>query len=70
VCTEILREDYGYGGSVDLMRKRMAEMPTRSRNAGRERRLYALICSLPYARSKRRATRAKSRFAAWRSKGR
>lgn len=73
--TEILRDDYGYGGSVDLVRKRMAvlrprelraaqrtgyrpgqvlqvdwaEMPTRPTIAGRERRVYALICSLPYS---------------------
>lgn len=73
--TEILCEDYGYGGSIDLVRKRMvvlrprevrpaqrtgyrpaqvmqvdwAEMPTRPKIAGRERRIYALICSLPYS---------------------
>jgi transposase len=73
--TEILRDDYGYAGSVDLVRKRMAamrprevrpaqrtgyrpgqvlqidwaEMPTRPKIAGRERRVYALICSLPYS---------------------
>ena len=73
--TELLRDDYGYAGSVDLVRKRMAalrpsggrpaqrtgyrpgqvmqvdwaEMPTRPRVAGRERRVYALICSLPYS---------------------
>lgn len=74
--TELLRDDYGYSGSVDLVRKRMAvlrppggeraaqrtgyrpgqvmqvdwaEMPTRPRIAGRERRVYALICSLPYS---------------------
>ena len=72
---EMLRDDYGYGGSVDLVRKRMAtlrprsvrpaqrtgyrpgqvmqvdwaEMPTRPRIAGRERRVYALICSLPFS---------------------
>jgi transposase len=72
---EMLRDDYGYGGSVDLVKKRMAalrprsqrpaqrtgyrpgqvlqvdwaEMPTRPRVAGRERRVYALICSLPYS---------------------
>ncbi len=65
--TEILREDYAYEGSVDLVRKRMAamrprevrpaqrtgyrpgqvlqidwaEMPTRPKIAGRERRIYA-----------------------------
>jgi transposase len=73
--TELLRDEYGYAGSVDLVRKRMAglrprevrpaqrtgyrpgqvmqvdwaEMPTRPRVAGRERRVYALICSLPYS---------------------
>jgi transposase len=74
--TETLRDDYGYAGSVDLVRRRMAalrpplgeraaqrtgyrpgqvmqvdwaEMPTRPRIAGRERRVYALICSLPYS---------------------
>jgi len=72
---QILRSDYGYVGSVDLVRKRMAalrprevrpaqrtgyrpgqvmqvdwaEMPTRPKIAGRERRVYALICSLPYS---------------------
>ena len=73
--TEILCDDYGYAGSVDLVRKRLAvlrprgvraaqrtgyrpgqvaqfdwaEMPTRPVIAGRERRVYALICSLPYS---------------------
>ena len=73
--TEKLRDDYGYQGSVDLVRKRIAvlrprevrpaqrtgyrpgqvaqldwaEMPTRPRIAGRERRVYALVCSLPYS---------------------
>lgn len=73
--TEILREDYGYTGSVDLVRKRLAllrprrerpaqrtgyapaqvmqvdwaEMPTRPKTLGRERRVYALICSLPFS---------------------
>jgi len=73
--TELLRDDYGYTGSVDLVRKRMAvlrprsarpaqrtgyrpgqvmqvdwaEMPTRPKISGRERRVYALICSLPYS---------------------
>jgi transposase len=73
--TEVLRDDYGYAGSVDLVRKRLAalrphaerpaqrtgyrpgqvmqvdwaEMPTRPRVAGRERRVYALICALPYS---------------------
>ncbi len=74
VC-ELLRDDYGYVGSVDLVRKRMAllrpgelrpaqrtgyrpgqvmqvdwaEMPTRPKIAGRERRVYALVCSLPFS---------------------
>lgn len=73
--TEILRDDYGYTGSVDLVRKRLAglrprsvrpaqrtgyrpgqvvqvdwaEMPTRPKLLGRERRVYALIFSLPYS---------------------
>jgi len=73
--TELLREDYGYAGSVDLVRKRLAqlrpkserpaqktgyrpgqvmqvdwaEMPTRPRVLGRERRVYALICTLPFS---------------------
>ena len=73
--TELLRDDYGYAGSVDLVRKRIAmlrprevrpaqrtgyrpgqvaqfdwaEMPTRPLSAGRERRVYALICALPYS---------------------
>ncbi len=73
--TEILRDDYGYQGVVDLVRKRLAalrprserraqktgyrpgqvlqvdwaEMPTRLGIAGRERRVYALICSLPFS---------------------
>jgi transposase len=73
--TEILREDYGYTGSIDLVRKRLAllrprveraaqktgyrpgrvlqvdwgEMPTRPRIAGRERRVYALVFSLPFS---------------------
>jgi transposase len=73
--TEILREDYGYVGSVDLVKRRLArlrpratrpaqrtgyrpgqvlqvdwaEMPTRPRIAGRERRVYALVLSLPYS---------------------
>lgn len=71
--TELLRE-HGYEGSVDLVRRRLAElrprevrpaqrtgyrpaqvmqldwaeMPTRPRLAGRERRIYALVASLPY----------------------
>jgi transposase len=73
--TEILREDHGFTGSVDLVRKRLAalrpraerpaqrtgyrpgqvlqldwgEMPTRPRIAGRERRVYALVATLPYS---------------------
>jgi transposase len=73
--TEILREDYGYTGSVDLVRKWLArlrprsvrpaqrtgyrpgqvlqidwgEMPTRPKIAGRERRVYALVATLPYS---------------------
>jgi transposase len=73
--TEILREDFGYTGSVDLVRKRLAvlrprpvrpaqrtgyqpgqvlqfdwgEMPTRPRIAGRERRVYAVVATLPYS---------------------
>jgi transposase len=74
-ATEILRDDYGYVGSVDLVRRRLAElrpkparaaqktgyrpgqvmqvdwaeMPTRPRIHGRERRVYALICTLPFS---------------------
>lgn len=73
--TEILRDDYGYGGSVRLVRLHLrrlrppalrpaqrtgyrpgqvlqldwAEMPTRPSVAGRERRVYALLASLPYS---------------------
>jgi transposase len=73
--TEILREEYGYSGSVRLvqahlqrLRPRMvrpaqrtgyrpgqvlqldwAELPTRPRLAGRERRVYALVAALPYS---------------------
>jgi transposase len=73
--TEVLRDDYGYTGSVDLVRKRLAtlrprterpaqrtgyrpgqvlqvdwaEMPTRPKLAGRERRVYALVCALPFS---------------------
>ena len=72
-ATEILRAEYGYVGSVDVVRRRLrelrpsavrpaqrtgyrpgqvlqldwAEMPTRPRVAGRERRVYALVASLP-----------------------
>jgi transposase len=73
--TEILREEYGYGGSVRLVRAHLqrlrprlvrpaqrtgyrpgqvlqldwAEMPSRPRLGGRERRVYALVASLPYS---------------------
>jgi transposase len=73
--TEILREDYGYTGTVDLVRRRLAllrprsegaaqktgyrpgqvlqvdsaEMPTRPKIAGRERRVHALVLSLPFS---------------------
>jgi transposase len=74
-ATELLREEYGYEGSVDLVKRRLrelrpsrarpaqrtgyrpaqvlqldwAEMPTRPTLGGRERRVYALIASLPYS---------------------
>jgi len=74
-ATELLREEYGYDGSVDLVKRRLrelrpasvraaqrtgyrpaqvlqldwAEMPTRPMVAGRERRVYALVASLPYS---------------------
>lgn len=74
-ATELLRDEHGYEGSVDLVRKRLAqirprserpaqrtgyrpaqvmqvdwaEMPTRPKIDGEERRVYALICSLPYS---------------------
>lgn len=74
-ATELLREEYGYEGSVDLVKRRLrrlrppavrpaqrtgyrpgqvlqldwAEMPTRPQLLGRERRVYALIASLPYS---------------------
>jgi transposase len=73
--TEILRDDYGYAGSVDLVRRRLqalrlpteraaqrtgyrpgqvlqldwTELPTRPKIGGRERRVYALVGSLPYS---------------------
>src|SRR5438874_2614459 len=73
--TEILRDDYGYTGSVRLVQEHVqrlrtsrvrpaqrtgyrpgqvlqldwAEMPTRPKLAGRERRVYALLASLPYS---------------------
>jgi transposase len=73
---EILRDDCGYAGGVDLVRKRLAvlrprrteraaqktgyrpgqvmqvdwaEIPTRPRIAGCERRVFALICTLPFS---------------------
>jgi transposase len=74
-ATELLRDEYGYDGSIDLVKRRLrelrplpvrsaqrtgyrpgqvlqldwAEMPTRPRLAGNERRVYALIASLPYS---------------------
>jgi transposase len=74
-ATGLLRDEYGYDGSVDLVRRRLrelrprsvrpaqrtgyrpgqvlqldwAEMPTRPVVAGRERRVYVLVCSLPYS---------------------
>src|SRR5262245_13525879 len=74
-ATELLRDEYGYDGSVDLVKRRLrqlrpsgvrsaqrtgyrpgqvlqldwAEMPTRPTLAGRERRVYALVASLPYS---------------------
>ena len=74
-ATELLRDEYGYDGSVDLVKRRLrelravsvrpaqrtgyrpgqvlqldwAEMPTRPRLAGRERRVYALVASLPHS---------------------
>jgi transposase len=73
--TEILREHYGYSGSVDVVKRKLrelrppkerpaqrtgyrpgqvmqldwAEMPTRPKIGGRERRVYALIGTLPYS---------------------
>ena len=73
--TEILRDEYGYAGSVRLVQARLqqlrpssvrpaqrtgyrpgqvlqldwGEMPTRPMLAGRERRVYALVASLPYS---------------------
>ncbi len=74
-ATELLREEYGYEGSVDVVKRRLrelrprsvrpaqrtgyrpgqvlqldwAEMPTRPAIAGRERRVYALVASLPFS---------------------
>ena len=39
--TEILRDDYGYVGSVDLVRKRLAQLRPRSRAGGAEDGLSA-----------------------------
>jgi transposase len=73
--TDILRDDYGYEGSVDLVKRRLRalrppreraaqrtgyrpgqvlqldwlELPTRPKIAGRERRIYALLGTLPYS---------------------
>jgi transposase len=73
--TEILRDEYGYTGSVRLVQEHVqrlrprtvrpaqrtgyrpgqvmqldwAVMPTRPKLAGRERRVYALLVSLPYS---------------------
>ncbi len=73
--TEILRLEYGFGGSERLVREHLrrlrptsvrpaqrtgyrpaqvlqldwAELPTRPRIAGRERRVYALVAALPYS---------------------
>ena len=78
-----MREEYGYDGSVDLVKRRLrelrprtvrpaqrtgyrpgqvlqldwAEMATRPRLAGRERRVYALVASLPYSWRAARARR-------------
>lgn len=73
--TEMLRDEHGYQGSVDLVRRKLSslrpredraaqrtgyragqvvqfdwgEMPTRPRIAGVERRVYALVASLPFS---------------------
>ena len=73
--TDILRDDHGYEGSVDVVKRRLRELrppsecpaqrtgyrpgqvlqldwlelPTRPRIAGRERRVYALLGTLPYS---------------------
>jgi transposase len=73
--TELLRDEHGFTGSVDLVRRRLAglrpaverpaqrtgyrpgqvvqfdwgEMPTRPRIGGVERRVYALVASLPFS---------------------
>jgi transposase len=74
-ATELLRDEYGYDGSVDLVKRRLresrppstrpaqrtgyrpgqvlqldwTEMSSRPTLAGRERRIYALVASLPYS---------------------
>src|SRR3990170_7556385 len=74
-ATEILCAEYGYRGSVELVKLRLralrpasvrpaqrtgyrpgqvlqldwAELPSRPRIAGRERRIYAFLASLPYS---------------------
>jgi transposase len=73
--TDILRDEHGYEGSVDVVKRRLRELrppaarpaqrtgyrpgqvlqldwlelPTRPRIAGRERRVYALLGTLPYS---------------------
>lgn len=73
--TDILRDEHGYEGSVDVVKRRLRalrpprgrpaqrtgyrpgqvlqldwlELPTRPRIGGRERRVYALLGSLPYS---------------------
>jgi transposase len=73
--TDILRDEHGYEGSVDVVKRRLRELrppserpaqrtgyrpgqvlqldwlelPTRPKVAGRERRVYALLATLPYS---------------------
>jgi transposase len=73
--TDILRDDYGYEGSVDVVKRRLRELrppteraaqrtgyrpgqvmqldwlelPSRPKISGRERRVYALLGTLPYS---------------------
>jgi transposase len=73
--TDILRDEHGYDGSVDVVKRKLRELrppkvrpaqrtgyrpgqvlqldwlelPTRPRIAGRERRVYALLGTLPYS---------------------
>ena len=82
-ATELLRDEYAYDGSVELVKRRLRElrprtvrptqrtgyrpgqvlqfdwavMPTRPTLAGRERRVYALVASLP-TRSRKRSSRS------------